>query len=148
MPWWAALTLPGGDAFVYADGAASSCPFADVRPGLASTHGPLADTLTPLYGGEGASPLSHACWNDAPPGAPASAAGAHAKGCVFWDEATRAGVWLAHSVPHWPPPLAGRYRGPAPQQRVFQHHFLCVALDRPAAAALTALFAAVVSPHV
>lgn len=138
VSWWAALTLPHGLDYLYAD--SDGAAFDSIHTGL-DTGPLLAGTLAPVY-----DRTPFALWNDAPPSAAASSAGAHAKGVLALQAETGRGFWLAHSVPHWPPVDA--FAGPLPPQRVHSQHFFCLSLRNETATILTSLLATAVAPRV
>lgn len=144
VAWWAALTLPHGLDYLYADsdGAAFDGIHSDLDTGPL-----LAGTLAPVYDKTPSpSSLAYALWSDAPPSSPASSAGAHAKAVMVLHAETGGGFWLAHSVPHWPP--VDVFSAPLPPQRVHSQHFFCLTLSNQTATILTTLLAAAVAPRV
>ncbi|XP_059481798.1 deoxyribonuclease-2-alpha [Neocloeon triangulifer] len=89
------------------------------------TRSPPGQTLRPLYAPGNADLLS-VLYNDQPPDVPVSFTHGHTKGVVFAGQGQ--GVWLVHSVPHFPPnPKTSGYGYPATGEHYGQS-MLCVTL--------------------
>ncbi|XP_065347691.1 deoxyribonuclease-2-alpha [Cloeon dipterum] len=89
------------------------------------TRSPTGQTLSPLYG-PGRRDLLSVQYNDQPPDLPVSFTHGHTKGVVLSDGSQ--GLWLVHSVPHFPPnPENSGYAYPATGEHYGQS-MLCITL--------------------
>ena len=91
--------------------------------------------LGPLYDDTRSKQLLYALYNDEHPDGNTSFTDGHTKGVVAFDQNN--GIWLVHSVPHYPPNTEnnGKYSYPHTGQRNGQS-FLCISLNTQASANL------------
>ncbi|XP_027707134.1 deoxyribonuclease-2-alpha isoform X3 [Vombatus ursinus] len=129
VDWFVTYKLPAlpdslkGLNYMYLDG--NSGGWQEGAISIDSTQGAVGRTMNQLYQGN-LSELAYLLYNDQPPlgnGGPDTTYRGHTKGVLLLNRDS--GIWLVHSVPHFPPHANSSYNWPQTAQ-TYGQTLLCV----------------------
>jgi len=131
VDWWLIIKYPvntgdgSGFQYSYADAKSPSLK-GPSRNLVTDSNGALFDTFSQIYNNSGSSDVAYILYNDEFPIHKSHETFAHMKGAIATD--SKAGFWVTHSVPNWPPVSSDNYDYPS-GQAVYSQSFLCLSLD-------------------
>ena len=99
-----------GTGYIYLDSSSSLEKWQFSSQGIDSSSSMTGLTLDPLY--KYPNQYSYMFYNDQPPNKPVSMIYGHSKGVLAFEDSTKTGFWLVHSVPRFPQIIAQGYGYP------------------------------------
>lgn len=129
VDWFVVIKFPDGADYAYTDSTRRSnlqkSPFT-----LTSTdEGAVAATLSGIYN-NASNNIGYALYNDEWPNNRRYGTGGHAKGVFGFDDDSKGGFWLVHSVPRFPEyPSKGAYPALPEDEYRYGQSMLCISMD-------------------